>query len=315
MRTMLVGATGVVIAAAAMVGCGEDSGPTAEQRAAKAKWIQRVDGLCRKANAEIADRGYPIDLIDLDRLVVRGIEDARGAIREVARERVPEGVGPRPAAFVKELRELDGDLDRLSAASEDLDPHALVDAADQLAPRLASLQVRAKAAGLRDCVSHDERLFIPDAVRAPVFAEQVAVLDRKFLRRIQLIEFGEASSAGEYAHAFSRYAGVIDDAVDGIAKLDPPMWATDQTANYQDALRDLQAVSRKFADKLAADKGKPLKILDSGEYTAIQRELTKASFHESTARRKMLRAVRAGPTSPPGSGPGMPQEPDDTEVS
>ena len=311
---MLPRATGLVMAAA-IVGCGGDNGPTAEQRVAKAKWIQRVDGLCRKANAEIADRGYPVDLIDLDRLVVRGIEDVRGAIHAIARERIPEGAGPKPAGFVRELRELDEELTSLSEASEDLDPHALVDAADDLSPQLESLERSAKAAGLRDCGTHDERLFIPDAVRAPVFAEQVARLERKLLSRIQLIEFGQASSPGEFARAFSRYATLIDDAVEGIDKLDPPMWAEKQTTAYQAALRDLQAVSRKFAARLAEDKGKPLAILDRGAYVRIQRELGKASLAESRARRKMLRAVRAGPTSPPSAGSDEPVEPESKEVS
>jgi hypothetical protein len=314
MRTMLARATGVVMAAA-VVGCGGDDGPTPEQRVARAKWIQRVDGLCRKANAEIADRGYPVDLIDLDRLVVRGIEDVRGAIHAIARERIPEGAGPKPAGFVRELRELDEDLTSLSEASEDLDPHALVDAADDLSPRLESVERSAKAAGLRDCATHDERQFIPDAVRAPVFAEQVARLERRLLSRIQLIEFGQASSAGEFARAFSRYAALIDDAVEGIDKLDPPLWAQKQATAYQAALRDLQAVSRKFAARLAEDEDKPLGILDQGPYAEIQRDLGKASVAESRARRKMLRAVRAGPTSPPSAGSGEPEEPESTEVS
>ena len=65
--------------ALAGVGCGGDPEPTAEERrAAKAKWVQSADSACRKANEAIADRGWPADLVDLDRLVVRGIEDARG---------------------------------------------------------------------------------------------------------------------------------------------------------------------------------------------------------------------------------------------
>jgi hypothetical protein len=309
---MLAGTTGLVIAAALM-GCGDD-GASADQRAAKARWIQRVDGFCRDAGNEIAERGYPADLIDLDRLVVRGIEDARGAIHAVQRERVPEGAGPRPGAFVRELGALDEDLSDLSDASEDLDPHALIDAADALKPRLEGLRTRARAAGLRDCFGNDEGVLIPDSVRAPVFAEQLARLERSILRRIRLIEFGEASSPAEFARAFNRYAGVIDDAAEGVATLDPPLWAADQTANYQTALQALQAVSQKFADKLAQDRGQPAAILNRGPYLKMQRQLTAASILESRTRQKMLRAVRAAPTSPP-SAPDEPPEPEDTEQS
>jgi hypothetical protein len=310
---MLAATTGLVIATA-LVGCGDD-GASADQRAAKARWIQRVDGFCRDAGSEIADRGYPADLIDLDRLVVRGIEDARGAIHAIQRERVPAGAGPRPGAFVRELGALDEDLSDLSAASEDLDPHALIRAADDLKPRLEGLRTRARAAGLRDCFGNDEGVLIPDAVRAPVFAEQVARLERRILRRIELIEFDEASSPAEFARAFDRYAAVIDDAVEGIATLDPPLWAADQTANYTTALQALQAVSQRFADRLAKDRGEPAGILNRGPYRKMQRQLTAASILESRTRQKMLRAVRAAPTSPPSAGGDEPPEPETTEQS
>jgi hypothetical protein len=308
--------TGLVVAAA-LVGCGGDDEPTAaEQRAAKARWVQHVDATCRKVNAAIAERGWPVDLVDLDRLVVRGIDDVRGGIRAISRERMPEGAGPRPGAFVRELRALERDLATLSEASEDLDPHALVRAADKLKPRLVEVEKRAESAGLRDCMSHDERFFIPDAVRAPVFAEQLARLDRSLLRRMRTIDFEDASSPAEFARAFDRYSDLIADAVDGIDKLDPPLWAADQTANYQYALRDLQGVSDKFAARLAADRGQPRAALDLHAYLRLQRELNTAARVEGKARRKMLRAVGARPTTPPSAGGGEePVEPESTEES
>ena len=79
----------------------------------------------------------------------------------------------------------------------------------------------AKAAGLSDCFSHDQRFFIPDAVRAPVFAEQLARLDRRLLRRIKDIDLATADSPGELAVAFRNCGELIDSAVDGIDRLDP----------------------------------------------------------------------------------------------
>jgi hypothetical protein len=311
------GVTGLVMAAA-VAGCGGDDEPTsAERGAAKNRWIQHVDAACRHANQAIAERGWPADLVDLDRLVVRGIEDVRGAIHAIAREPVPEGAGPHPGQFVRDVKALDPELSKLSDASEDLDPHALVRAADALKPRIAGLQERAEAAGLRDCLSHDERFFIPDAVRAPVFAEQLARLERSLLRRIRAVNFADASSPGEFARAFERYAEVIDDALDGIDKLDPPLWAADQTANYQRALRDLQSVVQKFSARLAADRGKPLAELDRAVYLRIQRQLDRAADAEIKTRRKMLRAVGAAPTTRPPSGGGDedPAEPESSQES
>jgi hypothetical protein len=283
--------------APALTACGGDPEPTAEERrAAKSKWVQRVDAACRKANNAISDRGWPADLVDLDRLVVRGIGDAQTAIKEITALKIPEGAGPKPAAFVKEIKALDPELKELSEASEDLEPADLVKAAEELKPRIAAAEKSAEEAGLSDCLTHDERFFIPDAVRAPVFAEQLAKLDRSLLRRIKNVDFADASTPGEFATAFRRYSEIIDTAIKGIDTLDPPQWAADQTGNYQVALRDLQSVTQKFTAILVQDKGRPLYELDRAKYMRTQRELNRAAKAEMKARRKMLRAVGAAPT-------------------
>lgn len=303
------------VAVAVLAGCGGDSGPTAEERrAAKNQWIQRVDAECRKANDAIADRGWPANLVDLDRLVVRGIDDAQAAIEAIAALRIPAGAGPKPGAFVKELKGLEPELDKLSTASEDLEPAPLVDAAEALKPQLASLAQSAEAAGLSDCFSHDERFFVPDAVRAPVFAEQLARLDRRLLRRLKDVRFAQADSPGEFAVAFRTYSELIDSAVDGIDRLDPPQWAADQVANYQIALRDLQSVSQKFTAMLVADKDKSPLEIDRGKYVRTQKQLNRAAKAEGRTRRKMLRAVGAGPTLLPDPG-GEAVEPDSEQQS
>jgi hypothetical protein len=291
-------ATLALAPALAVVGaCGGDSGPTPEERrAAKSKWIQRVDAACRKANEAIAERGWPADLVDLDRLVVRGIGDAQTAIKEIAALKIPEGAGPRPGAFVDELKTLEPELEKLSEASEDLEPADLVKAAEALKPRIAAAEKSAEDAGLSDCLTHDERFFVPDAVRAPVFAEQLNRLDRTLLRRIEKVNFADAETPGEFATAFRRYSEIIDTAIKGIDTLDPPQWAANQTANYQVALRDLQSVTQKFTAILVEDKGKPLYALDRAKYMRTQRELNRAARKEAKTRRKMLRAVGASPT-------------------
>ncbi len=302
-------------ALATVAACGGDPEPTAEEgKAAKAKWVQSADAACRKANEAIADRGWPADLVDLDRLVVRGIEDARAAIAAIKEIEIPDGAGPKPGAFVDELEALEPELDKLSAASEDLEPAPLVKAAEALKPRLADAQQRAEEAGLNDCLTHDERFFIPDAVRAPVFAEQLAKLDRSLFRRIEHVDFAQASTPGEFAQAFTRYSEIIDTAVEGIDTLDPPQWAADQTAAYQVALRDLQSVTQKFTAMLVADKGKPAHELDRAKYARTQKELDGAAGAEQKTRRKMLRAVGARPTGRIPEG-GEPAEPETGEVS
>ena len=303
-------------AAAALVSaCGGDSGPTAEERkAAKSRWIQHVDASCEKANDAIADRGWPADLVDLDRLVVRGIEDAQNAIREIAGTPLPEGAGPQPGAFVRELKALEPELGKLNDASEDLEPAALVEAAEELKPRLATIEKAAEDAGLSDCLTHDERFFVPDAVRAPVFAEQLDKLDRSLLRRMKRIDFDDASTPAEFARAFDRYSEVIDAAMDGIDRLDPPHWAANEVGGYQVALRDLQSETQKFTALLVQDRGKAAYELDRSKYVRAQKDLNVAANAETKTRRKMLRAVGAAPTGRlPDQGEAPP--PDDEQVS
>jgi hypothetical protein len=310
-RGALVG----LVVMATVAGCGGGDEPTAqEKRAAKAKWEARVDAACRKANQAIADRGWPANLVDLDRLVVRGIEDARVAIKTIARTPIPDGAGPKPGRFVRELKGLDGELTRLSDASEDLKPADLVKAADELKPRIATVEKAARDAGVSACLTHDERSFVPDGIRAPVFAEQFARLDRSLLKKLKKINWADASTPGEFAQAFKRYSELIDTAIDGIDRLDPPLWAADQTANYQVALRDLQSVSQTFSALLVADKGKPLYALDLGKYERVQKKVDKAARKEAKALRKLSRAVGAAPTFkiPPDSGA---DEPDSGEQS
>ena len=215
---------------------------------------------------------------------------------------------------MRELKALEPELGKLDAASEDLEPAALVKAAEALKPRLATIEKAAEDAGLSDCLSHDERFFVPDAVRAPVFAEQLNELDRSLLRRMKRIDFADASTPGEFAAAFADYSEVIDTALKGIDALDPPQWAAQQVSDYAYALRDLQSETQEFTALLVQDKGKAPQELDRSKYMEAQKELNVAAGAEIRTRRKMLRAVGAAPTGPlPDEG--EPAEPDDEQIS
>ncbi len=214
---------------------------------------------------------------------------------------------------MRELKALEPELEKLSAASEDLEPAALVEAAEALKPRLATIEKAADETGLHDCMSHDERFFIPDAVRAPVFAEQFARLDRKVLRRIKNVDFATASTPGEFAVAFAATARSSmrrsTGSIASIHRCGPPS----RRPTTRDALRDLQSVSQEFTAILVQDKGKPLYALDRGRYVRTQKELNQAARAEIRTRRKMLRAVGAGPTNAIPDDEAV--EPDDEQVS
>jgi hypothetical protein len=278
----------------ALAACGGDDEPTAaEKRAAEAKWIQRADGACRKANEAIAERGWPTNLVDLDRLVVRGLADTRTAVKEITALRIPEGAGPEPGRFVRELRTLEPALAQLSAASENLEPDALVRVAGELKTRLATLEDRAKAAGLDDCVRHDERFLVPDAIRAPVFAERMAKIDRSIFRRLQRLQdrapLGTIAGVARY---FEDLGALIEETVEAIDELEPPQWAAGQVARYQDVLRDLQTVVG--SSQTLFSQGRAAVTLP--KIRRLERQYGRVTVAERKARRAMLKAVGAVPT-------------------
>lgn len=296
-------AAGVV----AIGGCGDDGPTPAEQRAAKQRWVQRVDDTCAKANKAIAERGWPVDLVDLDRLVVRGVADARAAVETITALRIPEGAGSEARAFVAELRELRPALDELSAASEDLEPDALLRVADALKPRLYSLEQRAAAVGLIDCGSSEERNVIPDAIRAPVFAKQLGKLDRTLFRRIERLSETPARTPAAVADRYRRIGEVLDDNLEGLDTLEPPQWAARQTSRYQGVMLDLKGVV-----------GKAHTLFDQGADALTLRKLDRladefrrVSRRERKARRQMREAVGAAPTTRAPQDPEAPAEPGD----
>lgn len=308
-------AAGALIVAGALAGCGGESEPTAvEKRAAASKWIQHVDAACSKANDAIGERGWAADLVDLDRLVVRGVDDVREAIRAIAAIPLPQDDGPRHADFVRELKELEPHLEQLSEASEGLEPAALIEAADALTPQLTAVEKAGKEAGLRECLQHDERFFVPDAVRAPVFAEQFARLDRRLLRKLEGID-QTVGTPGEVARNLDRASGLLKQSIEGIDRLDPPHWAADQVGAYQRALRDGLALLDRLASMFAADRGKPQDEIDWRAYDRVSRDIQRAGRVERRTYKRMLRAVGAAPTTGPGHDEDEAPEADDEQVS
>jgi hypothetical protein len=306
--------TGALVAAlAVLAACGGDSEPTAaELRAAKTGWIQQADGACRKANDAIADRGWPDDLVDLDRLVVRGLDDAQTAIKEITALRIPQGAGPQPGRFVRELRALDPLLAQLSEASEDLEPATLVKVSDELKTSLATLGERAKAAGLDDCFSHDERFFVPDAIKAPVFAERMAKIDRSLFRRLQrLQDRAPLASASGLARYFEDLGELLEATVEAIDELEPPQWAAAEVAGYQRVMRDLESVVG--SSQTLFSQGRDAITLP--KLRRLERQYARVTVAERKARKAMLKAVGAAPTMRPDEQPEEPLPEEESEVS
>src|SRR3954447_27019317 len=111
----------VVVLAGVAAGCGGGpAGPTAkEKRAALDRWTRTADAACEKANTAIGKRGWPVNLVDLDRLTVRAIGDLQGAIKTIRAQKAPAGSEEKGRPFVKSLDELDDATKQLSSSTED----------------------------------------------------------------------------------------------------------------------------------------------------------------------------------------------------
>jgi hypothetical protein len=303
-------ALGALLLALAFAGCGgggddRPEKPAVDARQAELRWLERVDEECEKANDAIARHGWPADLVDLDRLVVRAIDDVRSATAAIAELHIPAGSGPVPARFVRELQALDAELEQLSAASEDLEPAMLTGAADALKLRLSRIEKLSGDLGLRRCVTHDERQFVPDAIRGPVFAERLAQLDRRLLRRFKGLNFAKPDTPDELAAMFRRYSQLIESALAGMEKLEPPLWAERQTAAYEDSLLDLQGATQKFETALEVE--------DRAATVRADRAFRKAVRAEAKARRRMIRALGSAPTTR--DGPEQEVDPETEEIA
>jgi hypothetical protein len=244
---------------------------------------------------------------------VRGIGDVQAAIKTIGHERLPVGADSHPHAFVRELQALGPALEKFSNTSEKLKPNALVAGVDGLKLRLARIGEEAEKAGVRDCRTTRVRLIVPAAVRAPVFAEQFNQLEHRELSRLRKIGFPQVDTPAEYGRALERLAGLLDRSLDGIGRLDPPLWAAQQTADYERALRDLQSAVQAFAAQIEHDHGRPPAEIDLATYRRLYRKIRATGRAETKAHRKMLRAVGAAPTFPPGDGADV--EPDSSQES
>lgn len=281
---------------ALLAGCGGTRQPSAaDQRAALDRWQDQADAACRKSNAGIAKRGWPANLVDLDRLTVRAISDVREASTAIRRMPAPEGSERRVAPFVGSLEELEPVMEQLSSTTENLKAGRLESFAPKLQSALAAVEQEAKKLGLRQCAANDEHVWVPDAIRAPVFAQQLAILDRKIVKRAKAI--GEpASTRAAASRNLDRLSDVIAFAERGLSRLKPPAWADAQARDYVDAVRDLGSALDAASTELSEA------TLTPAEANAAQAKLSRAIKLERRRFKRLYKEIGAIPVLPGGGG-------------
>jgi hypothetical protein len=286
----------VFLSAAVLAGCGGGpSGPTAqEKRAALDKWTRTADAACEKANKAIGKRGWPVNLVDLDRLTVRALDDVEAAHRTIRAQKAPAGSEDKVRPFLESLEELDAKTKELSSATERFKLAKLDKFLPEFGGTLQHVETASKKLGLRECASHQEHVFLPDAIRAPVFAQQLANLDRRLTKRAKKID-NNVSTPKAIAQNLREVADLADVYARRLDDLKPPYWARRESDNYVTALRSLSTVFDKSAKRL----GTP--ITSMTEANRLDADISRAYRTERKAIKKLLKGIGAIPTVP-GSG-------------
>jgi len=288
-----------LVAALAVGGCagggGSDPPSAAEKRAALDRWVKAADAACRDGNDAIAERGWPGDLIDLDRLTVRAITEIRETSDAVRKLRQPEGSEQRVRAFLASVKELEPVMDELSSTTEKFKPDRLNDLLPEVQASLADVEEQSRKLGLRHCAANDEHVWVPDAIRAPVFAQQLANLTRQITRRSKAVT-KPASTQSQAARNLDRLSDVVADADRRINTFKPPQWADEEARRYVTALRALGSALDEGAAEFSEQS------LTIGELSTVRKKFFRAARLERKRARKLLRAVGAAPVLPGGGG-------------
>jgi hypothetical protein len=228
-------ALGLTVAAG---GCGGDDGPSAgERRAAMARWVAAADEACSKAEAAIARRGEPLDLRDVDRVVVRAAADVRRAAATIRRLPMPPGGAAKVRPVLAAMDKLEGPLQDIVEWSEVAKADELVKAAEAWRSQSYELARRAYEAGLRVCGRHGARWAVADGIVAPVFRTQLAEFQEVLLAELRSVrseaKVTDRASAAEYLQRFSEH---LAGAAARYSGLEPPLRAEEQSSDYFEIL-------------------------------------------------------------------------------
>jgi len=197
--------------------------------------------------------------------------------------------------FLASVKRLGPVMDELSSTTEKFKPERLNDLLPKVQSSLSDVEDQSKKLGLRHCAANDEHVWVPDAIRAPVFAQQLANLTRQITRRAKAID-RPVSTPRQAARLFDRLSRLIAVADRKITTFKPPQWASDEANRYVDALRAFGSA----LDESAAEFSE--RTLTPSEYTTVRRKFFRAARLEEKRARKLLRAVGAVPVLPGGGG-------------
>ena len=214
-----------------LVGCGSHG--------AADGWTARAEAVCKNAVAAIRERGWPLNLRELQTAGPDAANDIRTAIRRI--RGLPLDRGAEDArAFVDDLRRIEPVLDDVTQSSVAMDVRRLPVAAQRLEGALWALEASARRAGLGRCFGTMRPAWAADGIRAPVVAEEAEALTAALARLLPRLT---GTGRTRFVHV-SRTLRFYDGA---LARLRPPAWAIDEMQAYRAALGRLQRTASRLA--------------------------------------------------------------------
>jgi len=228
-----------VVLALLVAGCGGGESASLTH----GEWAKRADAACKRAGTPIAERGRPDDLRALQTISSDAVADVRKAIAEIRRLPPPAGAGVRVRPFIAGLGDLEPVLDDLVRASTAMDLGDLSAIATRMGGALSALESSARGAGLRWCVQNGEHRSLPDGIRAPLVAEELARIDRRFPRL--------TSSS---PRSLRRLADGLSGVQAKLARLKPPAWVDGEMDAYRAAVAEYASLADGLADRTAGGR-------------------------------------------------------------
>jgi hypothetical protein len=248
-RHRVPGVVAFLVVACLASGCGGDGEPSAEERrAAMARWVDAADEACRKAEAAIVARGEPVDLRDVDRVVVRAAADLRRAAATIRRLPMPPGGDAKVKPVLDAIEALEPRLQDVTEWSEVAKADELVKAANAWRSEAEELERRAGRAGLRACGRPWQRHAMAEAIITPVFRTQLAEFEHVLLAELRTIRRRTAVTDGASLAAFlNDFSELIAEATARYYALDPPVRAEAESDAYVDVLETADIVAAQWA--------------------------------------------------------------------
>jgi hypothetical protein len=273
--------------------------PTPEERRSNLReWVAKTEAACTTAFTSIAGRGTAVDIVDLDRVVVRADRDLRRAFDRIRRLDEPKGSAGEVKAVHAAMARVERDMTAVARSSEDADRPALRRLASALRADAQHFVNATVDAGARECAPLGLPSLASDAVLGPVFAQDFAAVHVALGRRLQRALNHPAGSPMQLAGRFGAATEAFGDAGTSFDRLTIPARASDAARAYGMELSAMRQRATRLQHTLAGPQGRdPRRVLP------LARRFDRGKARMIKLGKRLLVAAQAQPIGDPGPEP------------